>query len=370
MRNNGRRRGWVILAALYLLSVAFSTHGTGQEKFVVPAPPASARGSARQVVTTEYVPSESNALVHVSEHPESHASDHASDHAWERGHFYLDADFLLVRPRRRAQDFAIIDPVANARPEGVVQSMNWDTRPAVRFGAGYVLGGHEWEIGGDYTYIHSSTREDAFAPAGGTLYATQAHPLNVEEVLSAQGRSSLDYDVIDFTLSRHFHPSENFAVTISGGGRFAAIDQISRVQYNGGDANNAIVANSILFDGGGLRFGAKGVVQLGGGLNLFGKAYTSLLVGDYKARLNETNAGVTNVSVVDKYTQTVNVNELGFGLGWRRRNVQLSIGYELTNWINFVDSPDFTDDVHEGKYLRRLSDLTLDGLAVELLFEY
>ena len=38
----------------------------------------------------------------------------------------------------------------------------------------------------------------------------------------------------------------------------------------------------------------------------------------------------------------------------------------MTTWGNLVDRPDSVDDVHRGKMVRRLSDLSLDGLSVQL----
>ena len=52
------------------------------------------------------------------------------------GGFWVNADFLYLQPRRRAQDFAIIDPNTAGTAVGTVQSANWSshTRRSARRG--------------------------------------------------------------------------------------------------------------------------------------------------------------------------------------------------------------------------------------------
>ena len=73
------------------------------------------------------------------EHEEHHAECGECNHEEGRGLFLL-ADFLYVRPRRRALDFAIHDPVLDNVVNGKVESLDWDTTGAYRLGAGYRLG--------------------------------------------------------------------------------------------------------------------------------------------------------------------------------------------------------------------------------------
>jgi hypothetical protein len=66
----------------------------------------------------------------------------------------------------------------------------------------------------------------------------------------------------------------------------------------------------------------------------------------------------------------VPVAELGLGLMWQGDHLQARIGYEMTNWFDFVDSPDQVDDVTPGKLGKRTSDFSLDGLVISLGFSY
>ena len=76
--------------------------------------------------------------------------------------------------------------------------------------------------------------------------------------------------------------------------------------------------------------------------------------------------GMQLVNVSEKFEKVVPVTEYGVGLGWQKDNIRIRLGYEMTNWGNLVDRPDFVDDVHRGKMVRRLSDLSLDGLSIQL----
>jgi hypothetical protein len=289
---------------------------------------------------------------------------------WEGspGGLFGTAEYLLVKPRRRALDFAIVDPIDNGIPEGPIEALDWKTRSGLRLGAGYQLPGESWDAGLFYTYLHSNDNRALVAPPGGTLYATLARPNLIEQVSSASGATSLDYDVLDVEIGRRLSVGDAFWVRLSGGGRLAWIDQSVNVLYDGLDADRARVRSLISFDGAGLRLGGEGHWTVGAGLSLFGRAHGSLLVGDFRSRLHETdNGGATLISnVSDKFRQLVPVTELGVGIAWQGRHLRVSLGYELVNWFNLVDGPDFVDDVHNGKAARRLSDLSLEAVVFQV----
>ena len=57
---------------------------------------------------------------------------------------------------------------------------------------------------------------------------------------------------------------------------------------------------------------------------------------------------------------------MGVGLAYQGEHWRLAVGYELTDWINMINSPDFTDGSSLGHINRRRSDLTLEGLSASL----
>jgi hypothetical protein len=288
------------------------------------------------------------------------------------GGFFGDAEYLLFRAHRRALDYAIVDPNNRGVPEGTLDSLEWDTNSGFRLGGGYRLPGDGWELGGYYTYFHTSAHGAQEAPAGGTLFATLTHPGGISQVASAVAASSLNYDVADVEIGRHFDLGQSCAVRLFGGGRFASINQKLTVGYDGGDANLAAVDSPTEFDGGGLRAGGELRWNLPYGFGLVAKGSGALLVGESRSRLTETdNAGATtDVNVSDKVQVVIPVLELGLGVAWQYRALQVSAGYEMSNWFNLVDSVDFVDDVHQGKLVHRTSDLSLDGLVLQIGMSY
>ena len=57
------------------------------------------------------------------------------------GGFWVDGSFLYLQPRRRAQDFAIVDPNTAGTAVGDVRSVDWTSNAGYQVGAGYRIGG-------------------------------------------------------------------------------------------------------------------------------------------------------------------------------------------------------------------------------------
>ena len=287
------------------------------------------------------------------------------------GSIFFDAEYLLLRPRRRALDYAIAGPNSQDAPLGTIQSLDWRTRSGFRVGGGYECG-DGWEAGAYYFNLHSNASGTQVRPAGGMLFATLTHPGTIEQVDTATATSGVNFDVIDLEIGKSFTMGECFWLRLFGGGRFASIDQSLNAFYNGGDATFAEVHSPIEFDGGGVRVGGEGRWKFNWGLSLFARASGSLLFGDFRSSLLQTNnsGATTDVSVVDDFQKIVPVLEMGVGVAWQYRNLQISAGYEIANWFGLVDSPDFVDDVHQGKFVRRVSDLSLDGLVAQVRMSF
>jgi hypothetical protein len=288
-----------------------------------------------------------------------------------RAGFIGSAEYLFLKPRRRDLDFVIVDSIDNGRPEGFVESADWEARSGVRAGLAYRFASG-WEAGFVYTYFHSDRAASVTAPQFGTLYATWTHPGTVEQVAAATALTSLTYNVFDAEVGRWYHPCGALDLRPFGGLRFAQIDQGLDIFYDGRDAANDMVQSPIEFEGGGIRVGGEGEWRCCCGLGFYGRAAASLLMGNFRTLTAETNdGGLTPVSsVADNFQKIVPVIELGLGVAYKYRNLRLRAGYEFTNWFGLVDSTDFADDVHQGKIFHRWSDLSLDGLAIraELAF--
>jgi hypothetical protein len=306
---------------------------------------------------------------------EHRVDDHAeAEHPAKERDFgeglYFTGDYLLIRARRNALDFALSSPGGGDIAAGDVQSLSWETRSGFRFGFGYLMPDDAWRIGVNYTYFYTAADRTLNAPSGGQLFATLTRGGSIDDVSSASAFTSLSYNVIDLDATRHLSLGHHLDLDLFGGGRLAFIDQKFDATYNGGSslAVGAMVQSPIYFRGAGLTAGGRGFWEMWNHFGLYGGGRLSLLSGEFRNFLSETNGNgaVTIVNVKDTYYQVIPEVELNAGVAYQGEHFRFSVGYELANWFNMVNSPDFVTGSNIGKVSRRTSDLTLEGLAVEV----
>lgn len=285
--------------------------------------------------------------------------------SWLSG-LIFDGEYLFLKPHSQSMDYAIANTGNTDVPDGNVVSRDWSWRSAFRVGLGYRLPGQAWSVGFFYTNLHDAASGSVAAPDNGFLFATLTHPGTVSEVQTASAATSLNYNVYDVEVGRWCALTNTFAARFFAGGRFAHIDQNFNAFYNGGDANQDMVARELHFNGGGFRIGADAVKELLWGLSLFGRANASLVGGEFHSTLMETNnAGATVLTnFTDRFDKVVPVTEMTMGLGWQYHNLRLTAGYQFINWFGLVNVPSFVNDAHQGKFVQQTSDLSLEGVVL------
>src|SRR5207244_2252006 len=153
------------------------------------------------------------------------------------------------------------------------------------------------------------------------LFATLTRGGSIDDVSAASASTSLNYNVIDLDIARRVCIQKNLDLTVFGGGRFAWIDQELDATYNGGPANavNDHVHSPVYFRGAGLSVGSQAEWKVGGGVGLYARGRGSLLSGEFRDYLSETNGNgqVSIVNVRDKFQQIVPVTELGVGVAYQ-----------------------------------------------------
>jgi hypothetical protein len=367
----GRLWKWLGLGSLAL---CLSVSSAGAQEFGVSVPPPQPAGQGAPIMPANVIPAASHTTVTQTGHNGTTIGCDTcvveSEHAESTGLFVV-GEFLWVRPRRRNLDFVIQDPTNNGSIDGQITSLNWESKPAYRLGAGYRLG-NGWEVGGYYFYLHSNNDKALTAPAGGALFATLTNP-NIDQVSAAAAFTNLDMDVVDveFAKTLRWH-KEDLTLRLAAGPRFADIQQKFNAVYSGGVLGNAngaaLVSSPIGFDGWGLRVGGESYWNIFGGLSLYAKAYGSLLMGEFRTNLRESlNGGaLTSINVAERFEKVVPVTELGIGIAWSNENIRIRLGYELANWFGMVDSVDFVEGRSFGKTDRRVSDLSLEALSLQI----
>jgi Legionella pneumophila major outer membrane protein precursor len=317
-------------------------------------------------------------------HGESHGS--ASHSSGEGGHgegghseaheegsgLFGSAEYLLMRARRGAFDYALVDQTKDLVPRGKLESLNYELRSGVRAGLGYRFKDSKWAAGFNYTFLRTSADRTFDAPVNGLIYATLTRPGLTDNVGFAQASASLEYNVFDLEVSRKIHVDEKLNLRLYGGARFATIRQDFDVLYDLRDANLARVMTKSNFDGFGPMMGAEGTLKLYGGFHLYGRTSAALLTGRITNPYRETqNNGQTVLADVSYRTRRV-IPSLGAAIagGWQGHNVSVRVGYEMTHWTNLIDTPRFTNDLAEGKITTRTGDLSLEGLFVQFAVAY
>jgi hypothetical protein len=284
----------------------------------------------------------------------------------------FSAEYLFVRPRRRPDDFAIVDPADNLAPEGNIKSAGFNMSSGVRAAIGYKAANNPWETWFTYTYIKGDGGNSAAAPPGGVIYPTLTRPGLVDTALFGQASSNLTYNLYDLDAVRRVAGDNSFNLRLLLGTRYATIDQDLAATYFGRDANGTRVQSRVEFDGVGPTVGGEARWLLPWGFQFFGRAKGGLIIGEVTNTLRETDNGgaTTNANVRECYYTNIPMLEMGTGISWEYRNFRLSVGYEVVNWFNLIDSPTFVDDFAEGKIGRRHGDLSLEGLFVQLGVAY
>jgi hypothetical protein len=194
----------------------------------------------------------------------------------------------------------------------------------------------------------------------------------VDDVSVAVAGDNLDYNVYDMDTVRRVLGDDTFSLRLGFGARYVTIDQNQQAFYNGMEANGTFVQNHMDFNGGGLTASGEVRWQMPWGLSMFGRAKGGIVVGDVCNYVRETDNGglTTNANIQEHYYATIPVLEMGSGVTWEYRNFRLSAGYEVTNWFNLIDTPAFTNDFAEGKIGRRQSNLSLEGLFLQMGLAY
>jgi Legionella pneumophila major outer membrane protein precursor len=294
---------------------------------------------------------------------------HAETDGCLSGKFFAVGEYLLLQPRRTDLDFVVVSSSTSTLALGSIESVDWHSNSGFRVGGGYQLPDH-WEIGAYYTYLWTDNSRSLNAPPGGALWPTLSQPLiPLSFADSAVAAASLQYQLFDVEIGQRFEPNASTSIWLGGGGRFAWIDQNLQATYSGGTIPLTTVSSPINFYGAGLRFGAEGDWKVYHGIGFYGRAFGSLLTGDFRTSFVEGINTVGVSDVTDRIRKIVPVTELGLGVYWQWENWRAQIGYEMSNWFGMVDSPDFVNDV-TNKLSYRTGDLSLDGLRVVLQFDY
>lgn len=291
----------------------------------------------------------------------------------EHGGWYTQGEFMLQRPRNTDLDFAIINRGAGLGTVGPIESLRYELGTGLRVELGHRWGDEgKWETAFAYSYLTAGTDRTITAGAGQNLLPTLTRPGLTDRATTAFGNLDLDYQLFDMLVARRVLVDEHFALRYIGGFRFTDIRQIMNVGYDGLDARQARIASRTRFQGFGPLVGIEGVLASHKGFHAYTRVQAGLLTGRGTNKLVETNdAGATTyVNTHNDVRRVVPYGSFALGGGWQYRSISLRGGWEVTHYEGLFERPRFTDDVGQGKVNTRASNLTLEGMFIQVAVSY
>jgi hypothetical protein len=309
--------------------------------------------------------------------PDKHHSDHEipgylSPFVPGRCGWYTTGEFLLMRPRDSNFDYALRNTTTGLGTVGPIESLKYNLSAGLRAELGYRYGDGRWETAFAYTYFNGSGNGALFTNPGEVLLPTITRPGLTDQALTAAAHANLDYQLFDMIVARRTAIDDNFAIRWLGGFRFADIRQNFNVNFDGLDARAAAVNTRSRFQGFSPIVGAEAVLVGWKGFHLYSRATAGLLSGRDTNRLIETNdtGASTYVNTSNNIWKVVPMGSIAFGGGWQYRNFSIRAGYEITYWQGIFNRPRFTNDVAQGALINNSSNLTLEGLFIQVGLTY
>lgn len=260
------------------------------------------------------------------------------------------ADYLHWKARMSGLDFA-----QSVNPVGLVplgnQSLDFDRQAGIRAGLGYAFSDC-WDMTCHYTYFATDDQQSAtniselpgILPVA-ALLSTRSF-LNTQFMDTVTAQSSFRLNMFDAEANWRPCLTETVGFRGFGGIRWAEMDQTfdSSYQYRVAPADplspvvNGRIQTPWSMDAAGLRIGAELQWRPSPRWRLFGQGAQSLLVADFDGRRREENTLSGLIVDVPQHTsRIVPVLEASVGLAWTRGPLELSAGYEVSNWFNMAD---------------------------------
>lgn len=284
------------------------------------------------------------------------------------GGWYTGGEYLMMRPRDSGFEYVIRSANPGLATGGPIDSLKYPLSSGFRADLGYRFGEGKWESQFTYTYFGSHANNTIFAGPGQILLPTLTRPGLTDRARSADADARLNYQLFDAIVGRRMMVDENFALRFIGGFRFAGIREKFNVLYDGADARRAAIDSRSQFRGFGPIVGTESVLGGWSGFHLYSRATLGLLSGLNSNPLLETNdnGATTYVNTINSVRKVVPMGTLSIGAGWQYRTLSIRAGYEITHWQGIYERPRFVDDVSQGKVIPRSSNLTLEGLFVQV----
>jgi hypothetical protein len=257
-------------------------------------------------------------------------------------------------------------------------------KPAFSLGLGTYLKYDQWNLEANWTYFHTRTinKVKALSPSAGSLLQTNLIPVAAEQQLSVYNDLTSDWELnfntIDFDLSRSYYLSSRCAITPGGGVKAAWINQ--DMHYHGSSdpsggnsaqAVNAIVENN--FMGVGPKVFGELSWYFVRSFKIMGRLGGSLLYGKFKTKRMDTTLSVTNTFDLGLLDDTMKIRPMAqalLGFAWESplgRNKQyfleFAITYEAQIWFRQLAARRLLALSIDQRFVTAIGDLGINGFG-------
>lgn len=289
--------------------------------------------------------------------------------------FEVSAEALFLKTRTsNAMDFAIVDSGQALAVSGDLARVRYEDPTALRVGLTYRPEKTAWEVAATHMFFNTGGQQSAVRPTQGFLYSTLTHPVQNDSANTADASARMNYAATDAELAYRFKIGQSLGVRVFGGLRFATVNQVMNVAYDGRDFNQATARIENRLSGFGPRMGAQADLRLGKDFSLFGRGAGMILVGNRTTSYEETDNNradlVARISQ-DKYQTFVPGLEFALGVSWQPKisqqaTLNLSAGYEYQHLFNVSNSIRFVDGASPGVFSESQNDFSFQGFFMKL----
>ena len=288
--------------------------------------------------------------------------------------WFGSVDYLYWKPRRQGLDMGIVDPNTDSNIEGQVRSLEMKSDSGLRTEVGLRL-----ESGLEsvfrYTYFEANDADSVAAPGGGQIWFTRANPASLNnEAANYDATADLNLNIYDLEMAYWFRKNCDCQIRGFGGFRYATIDQSHQATYTGGTVVNDRIHSSLTsLDAYGLRLGVESRLQLFECYQVFGRAASSVLIGNFETRYTESENGFSgngNVAITDEFFEVIPGIDLAVGVSRSLGHFNVEVGYELAAMMNADRRYNFTgaETINLGTMTNTVHDLGLDGLFINFSY--
>ncbi len=247
------------------------------------------------------------------------------------------------------------------------------------------------EFGWTYTGFDSTAGETYVGPGRATFVSSDnsenddsdnINTLGVETITPddrftrAVASYDFNYRVHDVTLGKTIADSESFALNLTGGARYLDMDHDFRVTYSGGDFQTAFTSfETSDVRGAGLLLGSDLKWKIFPRLSANFGVKGGMVLGDIETQtfIPDDEPGVpTNVRYEER--RVLPFIEAGASLTYSHPIggvlFNATVGYEMVNWFNAMDSRTFTDSHMEAQNIHQTGDISMDGAYLRVGLSY